>query len=146
MMLWGGLSVTRRMKVNRLAAVGVPVKAPLGANVSPSGRLPLASVKTYGDEPPVAAKVSEYGVPMIPFGAGFGVVMVSEGVLTVNVKGFVVVDSKRSVTATVKLNTPTLVGTPVIAPPEEDRDSPPGRAPPARLQKYGCAPPVAFRT
>ena len=48
-----------------------------------------------------------------------------------------------SVTWTVKLLVPAVVGVPEIA-PEEDSVRPAGRAPVARAQVYGAIPPVAF--
>src|ERR1035437_1403806 len=49
-------------------AVGVPLREPLGFRVRPAGRVPPMSVNVYGVAPPVAAKLSAYGVPTPPAG------------------------------------------------------------------------------
>jgi hypothetical protein len=54
--------------VAEAGAVGVPLSSPLGARVSPVGKVPDVSVNVYGCVPPPAVRVWEYEVPTVPSG------------------------------------------------------------------------------
>ena len=96
--------------------VGVPVIAPvLPFRLSPGGRAPTAILQVYGNVPPVAVRVAEYGSPRIPTGSE---VVVIETVIIVIVNCALAVSIAASVTCTVKDETPAVVGVPVIAPAE----------------------------
>jgi len=54
------LSVTRTVKFEVPAVVGVPVIAPVDPfNVKPAGKLPTTVAHVYGVVPPAATKVAE---------------------------------------------------------------------------------------
>jgi hypothetical protein len=73
--------------------VGVPVIAPVEAfNVRPAGNEPVITVQfTYGEVPPVAAKVCEYAVDTVPAGKGLAVLIVRVAELTVSANALVAV-------------------------------------------------------
>ncbi len=50
-------SVTVTVKLKLPPAVGVPLRAPLLARLTPAGRLPLVTAKLYGAVPPLAPMV-----------------------------------------------------------------------------------------
>jgi len=51
-------SVTRTVKVDAAAVVGVPVMLPAALSVRPAGSVPLAIDQLYGEIPPLAVKVA----------------------------------------------------------------------------------------
>ena len=61
-------SVTRTVKFEVPAVVGVPEITPPELKESPAGRLPLWRDQLYGVTPPVAASVWLYATPICPFG------------------------------------------------------------------------------
>src|SRR5262252_7593695 len=69
--------------------------------------------------------------------------MVASWADTWMVNGAVAVAEAASVTFTVKLEEPTVVGVPVIAPVEAVRARPGGNAPATMDQEYGGVPPIA---
>jgi hypothetical protein len=84
------LSVTRIVKLNEPAAVGVPLNVPPDERLSPSGKKPEANDHVYGDVPPVAVNAWEYDAPTAPDGSGEFVVIdggFTKGVMT-SVKSF----------------------------------------------------------
>lgn len=96
--------------------VGVPVIAPvLPFRLSPGGRAPTVILQAYGNVPPVAVRVAEYGSLLIPTGSE---VVVIETVVIVIVNDALAVSIAASVTCTVKDESPAVVGVPVIAPAE----------------------------
>jgi hypothetical protein len=115
------------------AVVGVPVISPVsGFKFKPGGKAPLAMVYVYGSVPPSATIAESYGSPVSPLaghatGSGIGGFMVMphspEGTLS----------PSESVTSTVKLKVPSVVGVPVIAPVLGFRVRPGGKAPFAML-------------
>ena len=68
---------------------------------------------------------------------------VFDAALIVSANDCEVLAEALSVTCTVKLEVPTAVGVPVIAPAPELNAKPAGRAPPVIDQLYGVVPPVA---
>ena len=115
--------------------VGVPVIAPdVEPNDKPPGRAPDVTVQLeYGDMPPAAFNVCEYGVPTPPSGKGLGVLIDSAaGGLIVRTKAFEPVRGVPGVlscTSTVKLNVPAAAGEPANTPVVGLSVSPPGKAP-----------------
>lgn len=74
---------TFTVKVKEPLAVGVPesvVVDPVAevSSVTPAGRLPLARLQVYGEEPPLAVRVSDTALPSVTKGSEAEVVMESE--------------------------------------------------------------------
>ena len=121
--------VALTVKVEVPSTVGVPEIVPDVLNVRPTGRVPL----TTDQEAPetLAARVSEYAVPVVPEGR-LSVVIVIVGA---GVTGFTVMencfsaDSESLTALTVKVDVPVAVGVPVIMPVEELSVRSAGRVP-----------------
>jgi hypothetical protein len=64
------LSVTRIVKLNDPAAVGVPLNVPPDERLNPPGNEPELNDHVYGDVPPAAVNVWEYDAPTVPVGRG----------------------------------------------------------------------------
>ena len=135
------LSVTFTVKLDVPAAPGVPDMV-LPARLSPAGSDPLDTDHVYGAVPPVALSPCEYGVPTVPAGND-DVVMVKPGALIVNDRLAVADADALSVTFTVKLDEPEVLGVPDIVLPA--RLSPAGSDPLDTDHVYGPVPPVALR-
>ena len=125
-------------------AVGVPLISPVREfSVRPVGKLPDARLHVYGVLPPDAARVCEYDAVTVP----------SERVAVVTVRVlYIVIESAlvsvaplSSITWTVKLLVPAVVGVPLITPVEAFKLNPAGRTPIVILQLYGVLPPEAVR-
>jgi hypothetical protein len=139
------LSVTRIVKPNEPAAVGVPVSEPPAERLSPVGKEPETSDHAYGVVPPVAANVWAYAVPTVPAGSGEPVEMETgvRGLMT-KLKTFCAVrGGVVSLTRIVKLKVPEFVGVPLSMPPD-DRLSPGGREPPTADHVYDADKPPAL--
>lgn len=132
--------------VNEPAVVGVPDNTPvLGAMVSPGGWPVTCHV--YGGVPPEAMIWSLYVVLTVPPGSGDAVVITSAAgaMVTLNVWEFVSgVGAVASVTCTVKVKAPAVVGVPEKSPLELSV------RPPAMVvgddviaHEYGVVPPMA---
>jgi hypothetical protein len=102
------------MKFDGPAAVGVPEMTPAELIARPGGSAPLASDHVYGGLPPVAPSVVEYGTPTVA--AGSDVVVMTSGGATVIDSDLVVECVAASVTFTVKVDVPALVGVPEMTP------------------------------
>src|SRR2546421_3237720 len=123
------LSDTFTVKEKVPALWGFPLSTPLPvASVTPRGRVPLVMVQRYGCVPPEAARVTEYGTLTVPPGSTAGVVMTRLDAI-IRVNALVALTDALSVTCTVKLNVPELVGVPVIAPVAAFKLKPEGKAP-----------------
>src|SRR5579871_610846 len=123
------LSVTWTVKVKSLALVGEPLMAPDdGARVRPAGREPDVMLQVYGALPPTTTMDCAYATPTAPPGSVGCVVMVRAETME-SVKALVVENELLSVTWTVKLKLPTLVGVPEIVPLDGLSVRPPGREP-----------------
>src|SRR5215469_18080578 len=108
----------------------------------PVGR-PLADQR-YGDCPPVAEIVCEYGWFKAPSGNWRAVVIESVAGLTVMDSERVAVEPAESVTWIVKVTVPAVVGVPEILRLLGSKLSPAGRLDPlATDQVYGAVPPLA---
>ena len=114
---------------------------PVGARVSPGGRLPAEMLKTYGPGAPDADRAWLYGVPTDPPGRTAGLIVVAGQLMTM-VKLFDATQPLASVALTPNVKLPWVVGVPVIEPPG-DRVSPGGRAPEESANVYGAVPPEA---
>jgi hypothetical protein len=110
------LSATCAMNPNMPAFDGVPVMAPLLLRLSPPGRAPELIDQVYGGVPPDAPRVCEYAVPTVPEGST-DVVTVSAGELIVSEIGAVAEADVLSVTFTLTLAVPAVLGVPEIVPP-----------------------------
>ena len=125
------------------AAVGTPVKVPVGVSDKPVPESPVAT-HANGGVPPVSVTVCEYVEPGAAEGrfccgiAGTGLIC--------RVYGVEPGTPFESVTLIVNDAVPTLVGVPVMAPLVESTCSPPGSAPLVTDQfLYGGVPPLAVR-
>ena len=91
---------------------------PVDARLKPAGKTPEVSVQVYGGTPPVAASEALYGTPTEPAVKG-EVVLMASGVLTEMVSLEVATACLgvcESVTCTLKLTLPRLVGVPLMVP------------------------------
>ena len=110
------------------AVVGVPVIEPvLALRFNPAGSGPGDRDHVYGVVPPVAAAVCEYAILTSP-SANEVVEIVGADPIEIE-RFFVVVAAALSVTFSVKLEFPDVVGVPVIAPVFALIVSPAGRFP-----------------
>ena len=134
------LSVTLTVKLDGPAEVGVP-EIVLPERLKPAGSCPLATDHVYGGVPPVAFSSCEYATPTVP-GGREEVVRFNAGALIVIDNAAVAEPDALSVTLTVKLDEPAVVGVPEIVPPE--RVNPAGSVPLATDHVYGGDPPVAL--
>ena len=114
----------------------------------PGGSEPAAKENVYGGTPPLA--VNPNGTTGTPAGEGAktGAVIesgASEG-FTGRLSSAAVTATlpTESVTETVNVNVPEVVGVPEITPVTAEIDRPGGRAPLAILHVYGGTPPVAL--
>ena len=119
------LSVTLREKLEEPAPTGVPLIIP-PARLKPAGSDPLAIDHVYGGVPPDALTDCEYPVPTVPTG-NTEVVIFRAGALMVSKSAALADEDALSVTLTVKLAEPALVGVPEIVLPESPK--PPGSDP-----------------
>jgi hypothetical protein len=134
------------------AVVGIPAIEPAEDMERPGGNVPAVSDQKYGEVPPVAAKVREYGTPTAPAGKGDELDIPSELMARVNV--WLVVAEVESVTVTVNVEVTAAaarvpeiqvvaVGTAPAGP--QPRERPAGNAPEVIAQAYGGTPPLAAR-
>jgi len=133
------LSVTLTVRFAVPGVVGVPVSVQLlGASVNPAGIVPPVTVQVYGAVPPVTPKVPLYGVPVVPLGRvgasvngppppPFVMVMLI-GPLVLSC-GF-----ELSVTFTLTLEIPAVVGVPLTVQPAGVSVNPAGRVPVVMVQ------------
>jgi hypothetical protein len=83
--------VTRTVKLEVAAAVGVPPSTPAEDRVRPAGNVPADTDQLYGVVPPVAANDWLYAVPTVPAGNGLTVLIVGVATaFTVRLTGRVV--------------------------------------------------------
>ena len=141
------VSVARTLKSTVPTVVGVPVIAPVEVvSVRPDGRAPVTMLHVTAPFLLVAASVPLYGSPTLP--PGKVVVVISGGMgpstIVMN-RAFSVLRGIVSVARTVKLNGPTVVGVPVMAPVVLFKVRPGGRLPAETLQVTAPVPPVAVR-
>ena len=141
------LSVTLTVRLVVPATVGVPLTVQLfGASVRPAGRVvPPVMVQVYGPVPPVTPKGWLYGVPVEPFGrVGANVNPPPPPFVMVMLRGPLVVSCgfEESVTFTLKLEMPAVVGVPLTVQPAGVSVNPAGSDPVVMVQVYGVVPPV----
>ena len=75
------LSVTFTVKFAVPVAVGVPLITPAAFMLKPGGNDPDVINHAYGEVPPAADRVCEYGTVSVPFGMGDAVAIVSPWVV-----------------------------------------------------------------
>src|SRR5580658_751355 len=118
---------------------GVPEITPVAEfKVRPCGSAPEAIDQVYGETPPVAVRVCEYGTLSWPFGSEL-VEMTTAVVCAVTVmpNWALAVSPAASVTVTVKVLAPVAVGVPLMEPEPVFNASPTGKAPDEMDQVYG---------
>src|SRR2546426_9510220 len=111
--------------------MGFPSSTPVtGFSTRPAGKAACAELTghVYGDCPPASLNVKENAVPTVAPGSDVLLVIVNPEA-TVSVNPFVAFTEALSVTRTVKLEVPAVVGAPVIAPVEALSVKPMGREP-----------------
>ena len=92
--------------------------------------------------PPVAASVCEYGVLTVPLGR-LGALVMSIGEAMASVNDLLAVPEALSLTCTVKLELPELLGVPLMTPDAGLNKRPFGSAPEVTVQVYCGVPPIA---
>jgi hypothetical protein len=134
-------SLTCTVKLLLPAVVGVPEMTPAGLRERPPGKVPENTDHALPPAPPLAASVCEYAVPAVPFG--------SEDVATVRAAGaiailscFVAVVFDESLTCTVKLVLPAVLGVPEMTPAGLS-ERPAGRFPEDTAHELPPDPPLA---
>ena len=124
-------SVTCTVKFVVPEAVGVPLMTPVEALMArPAGSEPTEIDHVYGVVPPVAVRVCEYATPCWPLGKEVELIE-SAGAAT-SIERLVVLEAAgdpESVTLTMKLTLPAVVGVPLIRPVDALRVRPAGRLP-----------------
>jgi len=125
-------SATRIVKLDDPAVVGVPESVPPALRFKPFGRTPEEMLQLYGATPPVAVRVEEYEVPVVPFGSE-EVVMVgsdpADATLIVNDCSAVCAGADESTTSMLNVDACAVVGTPETVPLFESMLRPAGRLP-----------------
>jgi hypothetical protein len=82
--------VTRTVKLEVAAAVGVPLRTPVADRLRPAGSVPAETDQLYGVVPPVAASDWLYAVPTVPPGSEVVVTVGATAALTVRLTARVV--------------------------------------------------------
>ena len=140
-------SVTFTVKLNGPAVVGVPLMMPVApSRDNPFGSDPLANTNVYGAVPPCGTIAELYGVPTVPVVAATQSAVIVGGVIVIPQLGVVAVSAVppvESVTFTVKLNGPAVVGVPLITPVDVFSVNPFGSDPEFSAYEYGGVPPLA---
>ena len=118
------------------AVVGVPVICPVELfSERPAGKKPKVTDHVYGVVPPLASRVVEYAVPVVPPGSD---VVVTVGgcaaAATAILNAFVPALFAASLTCTVNDTVPGVVGVPEITPVDATRLNPVGSVPALTLQ------------
>ena len=98
--------------------VGVPLTVQ-PVSVNPAGRVPVRTVQAYGAVPPVTPIVELYGTPTEPLGRLANVSVRSPGDVIVTLREPVTLSFgfDESVTCSVMVTVPTVVGVPLIVQP-----------------------------
>jgi hypothetical protein len=114
-------SVTRTVKVEEPAAVGVPLKTPPADRSSPAGRVPADTDQLFVPVPPVAVSVWLYAVPTVPAGSEAGEIVIPAAAFTVIVTVAVVLLRLPSRAWYVKVTDPLAMDGVKVKPPFELR-------------------------
>src|SRR3972149_4405203 len=135
-------SVALTVKFEVPAAVGVPLISPVALlRLSAAGSAPTVTAHVMGDLPPLLARVWLYARFTVP--SDSDAVVTAGYALTVMLSAFVAMALLSSVTCTVKLDTPAVVGMPLISPVALLSVSPAGSVPTVSAHTYGVFPPAA---
>jgi hypothetical protein len=132
-------SVTITVMFEVPGAVGVP---PTVHPVSerPAGNVPDVIEQLYGVVPPLVSIVALYTTPTVPLGKEFVIVRAAGLITMVSGPDVVCVGEPESVTLTVTVELPAVVGVPLTVHPL--MLSPAGSVPDVMLQLYGDVPPL----
>ena len=110
------------------ACTGRPESAPEAEfNVIPAGNTPSLRVHVYGGVPPVAATLSEYGEPALPFAREAVVIASCEPMVIVH--DFDAVAPVTSATCSENVESPAAVGVPEMTPESLASSKPAGSDP-----------------
>ena len=119
------VSVTLTVTITLPAVVGVPLTThPVSER--PCGNAPVIK-QLYGEVPPLAVIVALYATPTVPFGKVFVIVSALGAITIVSLALMLCVGLLESVTFTVTVELPAVVGVPLTAQPL--RLSPAGSVP-----------------
>lgn len=135
-------SVTCTVNVYVPDEVGIPEMMPVElSSFSPEGRLLGGIDQVYGPFPPVACNFWLYVVFTVPDGRD--VVVIFSRAEIVMLRTFVLMALLASLTSTVKVDVPTVLGEPDITPVDPAKDNPHGKLPAVIDHEYVGVPPVA---
>jgi hypothetical protein len=136
-------SVTVMVIVNDPALVGVPDITPVTEfNVSPAGSVPVVTANVYGATPPEAVIVALYPTPMLAAGRLFVVIANCARMVIVYDCEAITAGVSASVTCTVKVLVPAVIGVPERTPVPDAIAIPAGSVPEDTENVYGANPPV----
>src|SRR4030067_826349 len=137
-------SVALTVKFEVPAAVGVPLISPVVLlRLSPAGSAPTVTAHVIGALPPLPASVWLYARFTVP--SESDTVVITGYALTMIDKTLVAVALLSSVTCTVKIDIPAVVGVPLISPVALLSVTPTGSVPTVTVHVYGVFPPDACK-
>ncbi len=140
------MSTTATVKDEFPLAVGVPEMIPARLRVSPGESCPELIDQVYGAVPPTACSVSEKNVPWAAVAAGVVAMLICIGDISiVTTVDWVRAGISLSLTATVKLAMPVVIGVPERIPVDEPSESPAGKLPEESCHTYPGVPPTTLR-
>jgi hypothetical protein len=120
----------------------VPLITPAALKLNPVGKPPLLSDQVNGDVPPDSVSVCEYATETSP--AGNDAVVTDGAAAMTRVNDLVEVAPTLSVTFTVNVEEPAVVGVP-LSTPAELKVNPAGAVPEEIVHVYGVVPPLAAK-
>jgi hypothetical protein len=132
-------SVTFTVTIELPAVVGVPLTTH-AASERPAGNAPVIE-QLYGEDPPLAVIVAPYATPTMPFGSVFVRFKALGAITIVSLALMLCAGVLESVTFTVTVELPAVVGVPLTEQPVRLR--PAGSVPAVIEQAYGEVPPAA---
>jgi hypothetical protein len=132
-------SVTLTVRIALPAVVGVPLTTH-PVRLRPSGNAPVIE-QLYGEVPPFAVIVELYATPTVPFGNVLVMFRALGAITIVSLALMLCVGLLESVTFTVTVELPAVVGVPLTAQPVRLR--PAGSVPAVIEHAYGDVPPAA---
>src|SRR3989304_8833240 len=135
-------SVTCTVKFDVPAVVGVPLITPVAVlRASPVGSVPTDTAQLYGVLPPAATTVWLYEEAAVPSGSAAVLTLTTPYIVIDNDLSFI--NPFASVTRTVMLLVPAVVGNPIISSAAPLRHAPRGTTPTTTDHTRGNLPPVA---
>src|SRR5579859_1923462 len=115
---------------------------PSGPSFRPGGIVPAVAAQVYGGRPPAAFNVCEYAVWIVA-GGSTDPVMMAKPEPTTSVNCWVARFAALSVTSTVNVKVPLVMGVPESCPLDGFKLMPPGGEPELTSHWYGLVPPTA---